>query len=69
MPDLSGMGYAEAREALAELGLFISSGGTGGLDGGRVVSGQDAAAGSAAASGSVITVTLCDNGEELLGIY
>ena len=69
VPDLSGMGYAEAREALAELGLFISSGGTGGLDGGRVVSGQDAAAGSAAASGSVITVTLCDNGEELLGIY
>ncbi len=69
VPDLTGLTYAEARDALAELGLFVSSDRTAGADDARRVSGQDFPAGGTAAPGAVITVTLYDNDSELLGIY
>ena len=68
VPNLAGMTYAEARDALAARGLFIASGGAAAEEG-RLVSGQDTAAGTDVGPGAVITVTLYDNDESLLGIY
>ena len=68
VPNLAGLTYAEARDALAARGLFIASGGAAAEEG-RLVSGQDTAAGTDVGPGAVITVTLYDNDESLLGIY
>ena len=38
-------------------------------DGSQLISGQDIRAGTDAGAGTVVTVTLYDNDEELLGIY
>ena len=64
VPDLSGLPLDEAVTLLAERGLFVrrSSAGSGG-----VVSAQSIPAGSTAEQGSVIEVTLTDDGE--LGRY
>ncbi len=64
VPDLSGLPLDEAVSLLAERGLFVrrSSAGSGG-----VVSAQSIPAGSTAEQGSVIEVTLTDDGE--LGRY
>ena len=69
VPDLTGMTYSQAREALADLGLFVSSDNTVAPDGSQLISGQDIRAGTDAGAGTVVTVTLYDNDEELLGIY
>ena len=69
VPPLAGLSYDAAREALAGAGLFIASGNTAAADGAQIVSAQSIAPGTAAAAGSVVTVTLYDNDEELLGIY
>ena len=69
VPDLTGMTYSQAREALANLGLFVSSDNTVAPDGSQLISGQDIRAGTDAGAGTVVTVTLYDNDEELLGIY
>lgn len=69
VPNLSGMTYDEARDALAAAGLFISSDSTALSGEDRVISGQDIAAGSSAQPGSVVTVTLYDKDEDMLGIY
>ena len=69
VPDLTGMTYSQAREALAGLGLFVSSDNTVAPDGSQLISGQDIRAGTDAGAGTVVTVTLYDNDEELLGIY
>ncbi len=69
VPDLSGMTYDEARQALAGAGMFLSSGNTVSADDRRLISGQDVQSGSGAKPGTVITVTLYDNDSELLGIY
>ena len=69
VPSLAGLSYDAAREALAGAGLFIASGNTAAADGAQIVSAQSLAPGTAAAAGSVVTVTLYDNDEELLGIY
>ena len=68
VPDLTGLTYAEARDALAERGFFISSDNTA-SGGTRLVSGQDIKSGLSAGPGTVITVTLYDNDSSLLGIY
>ena len=69
VPDLTGMTYSQARETLADLGLFVSSDNTVAPDGSQLISGQDIRAGTDAGAGTVVTVTLYDNDEELLGIY
>ena len=69
VPNLAGMTYDEARDALAAAGLFISSDSTALSGEGRVISGQDIAAGASVEPGAVVTVTLYDKDEDMLGIY
>lgn len=69
VPDLTGMTYDQAREALAALGMFVGSDNTFAASGGQLISGQDIKAGTDAGAGTVVTVTLYDNDEELLGVY
>ncbi len=69
VPSLTGMTYAEARQALSQLGMFVSSDSSVTDASGQLVSGQSVNAGTAAPAGTVVTVTLYDNDEDLLGIY
>ena len=69
VPNLTGMTYAEARQALSQLGMFVSSDSSVTDASGQLVSGQSVNAGTAAPAGTVVTVTLYDNDEDLLGIY
>ena len=69
VPNLNGMTYAAARETLAGLGMFIGSDSSVTDASGQIVSGQSIQAGTAAEAGTVITVTLYSNDEDLLGIY
>ena len=69
VPNLTGMTYAEARQALSQLGMFVSSDSSVTDASGQLVSSQSVNAGTAAPAGTVVTVTLYDNDEDLLGIY
>ena len=69
VPNLNGMTYSQAREALAAMGLFIGSDSSVTDADNQLVSGQDIRAGASAKAGTVITVTLYENDEDMLGIY
>lgn len=69
VPNLNGMTYSQAREALAAMGLFIGSDSSVTDADNQMVSGQDIRAGTSAQAGTVITVTLYENDEDMLGIY
>ena len=69
VPNLNGMTYCQAREALAAMGLFIGSDSSVTDADNQLVSGQDIRAGTSAQAGTVITVTLYENDEDMLGIY
>ena len=69
VPNLAGMSYGEARAALEAAGFFAASGNTAAADGRQIVSGQSVAPGAEAPPGTVVTLTLYDNDEALLGIY
>ena len=69
VPNLTGMTYAEARQALSQLGMFVSSDSSVTDASGQLVSGQNVNAGTSAPAGTVVTVTLYNNDEDLLGIY
>lgn len=69
VPDLTGMTYAEARQALASAGMFVGSDSSVTNADSQIVSGQSVRAGTRAEAGTVVTVTLYENDEELLGIY
>ena len=49
--------------------MFVGSDNTFAASGGQLISGQDIKAGTDAGAGTVVTVTLYDNDEELLGVY
>ena len=69
VPDLSGLGYDEARELLAENGLFLRSLSPLRPDGEQRVAGQSAAAGTLLQPGEVISVTLVCTDDSILGRY
>ena len=69
LPDLTGMGYEEARDMLSYYGLYLRTASPIGAAGTQIVGGQSVAAGTALDHGSVITVTLIDSDETMLGIY
>ena len=69
VPNLNGMTYSQAGEALAAMGLFIGSDSSVTDADNQLVSGQDIRAGTSAKAGTVITVTLYENDEDMLGIY
>ena len=69
LPDLTGMDYGEARDALSYYGLYLRTASPVGETGRQRVGAQSIAAGTALAHGSVVTVTLIDSDETMLGIY
>lgn len=70
MPDLRGLEYTEARDVLAESGLFIHTNSPRPADSGSiVVASQMAGAGAYVPVGSVIEVSLVDTDESVYGIY
>ena len=69
VPNLTGMTYSQARSALSALGMFVGSDSSVTDADSQIVSGQSVSAGTQAGAGTVVTVTLYENDEELLGIY
>lgn len=69
VPNLTGMAYSEAIRTLAGMGMFVGSDSSVTDADSQIVSGQDVRAGTQAGAGTVVTVTLYENDEELLGIY
>ena len=69
VPNLTGMTYSEAIRTLAGMGMFVGSDSSVTDADSQIVSGQDVRAGTQAGAGTVVTVTLYENDEELLGIY
>ncbi len=69
LPDLTGMEYEQARDTLSYYGLYLRTASPIGPAGEKKVGGQSVAAGTALDHGSVITVTLIDSDETMLGIY
>ena len=69
LPDLSGLRYEEARDMLSYYGLYLRTLSPIGESGEQRVGAQSIAAGTALAHGSVVTVTLIDSDETMLGIY
>ena len=69
VPNLTGMTYSEAIRALAGMGMFVGSDSSVTDADSQIVSGQDVRDGTQAGAGTVVTVTLYENDEELLGIY
>ena len=67
VPDLTGMRYDEARDALSYYGLYLST--RSALEGERSVSAQSLPAGTQAEHGTVVEVTLVDSDEAMLGKY
>lgn len=69
MPDIGGMTYAQARETLDAYGLFVRTA-SGVPDAeAKIVTSQSIKPGSKVAHGTVITVTLVDEDESMLGKY
>ncbi|MBR0354292.1 MAG: PASTA domain-containing protein [Oscillospiraceae bacterium] len=69
MPDLRGMSYAEARDVLAGLGLYIQTRSPVGDAGHRIVESQSIPAGASAEHGSIVSVSLISEDESMLGRY
>ncbi len=69
MPDLKGLSYAEARDLLAARGLYIRTWSPVGDPLRQRVGGQDVPAGAPAEHGSIVTVTLINTDESMLGRY
>ena len=69
LPDLTGMSYEQARDTLSYYGLYLRTASPVGAEEEQKVGGQSVAAGTALDHGSVITVTLIDSDETMLGIY
>lgn len=69
VPDLSGLTYEQARYALSKLGLFIKTFSTVSDSSAQIVASQSISAGYCAEHGFVITVSLIDSDENLLGRY
>ena len=69
VPNLTGMTYSEAIRTLAGMGMFVGSDSSVTDADSQIVSGQDVRAGTQAGAGTVVTVTLYENDDELLGIY
>ena len=69
LPDLSGLRYEEARDTLSYYGLYLRTLSPIGESGEQRVGAQSIAAGTQLAHGSVVTVTLIDSDETMLGIY
>ena len=69
MPNISGMTYAQARETLDAYGLFVRTA-SGVPDAeAKIVTSQSIKPGSKVDHGTVITVTLVDEDESMLGKY
>ena len=69
MPDLRGLSYEAAKQALGSLGLYVTAG-NGVTDAQiQLVSGQSIAPGQSVEHGTVIEVTLYENEASMLGIY
>ena len=69
MPDLTGLSYAEARELLSGLGLYLQSWSPVSDADAQRVGGQSIPAGTRAEHGSVVTVALVSADEAMLGRY
>ena len=69
VPELSGLSYDQARDALSRLGLFVSTRSPVNAASGQVVGSQSVPAGTAANHGCIVEVTLIDENESLLGKY
>lgn len=69
MPELNGLTYSEAREKLKTYGLFIRSASSAPDAEQKIITSQSIKTGSRVACGTVITVTLIDKDDALLGKY
>ena len=69
VPNLVGMRYNEARDLLSRSGLFLCARGSVRDAAGQCVGTQSLKAGSEAAHGSVIEVTLLASDDSMLGKY
>ena len=69
VPDLSGLGYEEARELLSRRGLFLRTQSPLGESGGQQIGYQNVRAGELLPPGEVITVTLISTDDSILGRY
>ena len=70
IPDLTGLSYSQARDALGSLGLFLRSDSTILADSDTVrVAFQDIPPGTGAERGTVVEVTLCNADDEIYGKY
>ena len=69
MPELSGMSYAQARDLLSSLGIFIQTWSP--MDDKQLqcVGSQSIPAGAAVGHGSVVRVALVSTDDEMLGRY
>ena len=69
MPDLSGMSLEQARDVLAERGLFLRSRSPLGQGDRRTVAYQSVPAGTLLQQGEIVTVTLISADDSILGKY
>ena len=69
LPDLRGMSYSAARDALAAYGLYLNTDSAVSDADGQAVSAQDIFPGTEIARGGVVTVTLVDADDSMLGEY
>ena len=69
LPELVGMSYEQARDTLSYYGLYLRTVSPVGETGEQRVSTQSIAPGTLLTHGSVVTVTLMDSDETMLGIY
>ena len=69
LPDLRGMSYSAARDALAAYGLYLNTDSAVSDADGQAVSAQDIFPGTEIERGGVVTVTLVDADDSMLGEY
>lgn len=69
VPDLSGMSYEQARDALSYYGIYIQTKNAITDPSVQIVSSQSLAAGTKVKHGSIIEVTLIDSDDSMLGKY
>ena len=69
VPDLTGMSYSQARDALSYYGIYIQTSSPVDDAGRQTVSSQSIAAGTMLSHGSVIAVTLVNTDDAMLGKY
>lgn len=69
MPELTGMAYDEARDALSYYGIYLMTRSPVSDPAEQQVSGQSIPAGTALRHGDIVEVTLVDRDESWLGKY